>query len=200
MENKQRISEIEECIVAEMGRLQYSSRFIRSFRSEVHHLADFIRQKTGDEFFSEELGAEYLRTTINFPFETPHPLTAAEGSKIRCVRRIGEYQLYGAVFRMRVQGPDNMGNWGLGDEKIITAYIESVQTADNSEVTKKHRIHYIRHFYEFLASKQVNGIHDISAQIISDYAMSLQGGAPVYTKQRLATLRFYFRFLTKIAY
>ena len=97
MENKQRISEIEECIVAEMGRLQYSSRFIRSFRSEVHHLADFIRQKTGDEFFSEELGAEYLRTTINFPFETPHPLTAAEGSKIRCVRRIGEYQLYGAV-------------------------------------------------------------------------------------------------------
>ena len=121
MENKQRISEIEECIVAEMGRLQYSSRFIRSFRSEVHHLADFIRQKTGDEFFSEELGAEYLRTTINFPFETPHPLTAAEGSKIRCVRRIGEYQLYGAVFRMRVQGPDNMGNWGLGDEKIITA-------------------------------------------------------------------------------
>ena len=57
MENKQRISEIEECIVAEMGRLQYSSRFIRSFRSEVHHLADFIRQKTGDEFFSEELGA-----------------------------------------------------------------------------------------------------------------------------------------------
>ena len=197
MENKQRISEIEECIVAEMGRLQYSSRFIRSFRSEVHHLADFIRQKTGDEFFSEELGAEYLRTTINFPFETPHPLTAAEGSKIRCVRRIGEYQLYGAVFRMRVQGPDNMGNWGLGDEKIITAYIESVQTADNSEVTKKHRIHYIRHFYEFLASQQVNGIHDISAQIISDYAMSLQGGAPVYTKQRLATLRFYFRFLTK---
>ena len=171
MENKQRISEIEECIVAEMGRLQYSSRFIRSFRSEVHHLADFIRQKTGDEFFSEELGAEYLRTTINFPFETPHPLTAAEGSKIRCVRRIGEYQLYGAVFRMRVQGPDNMGNWGLGDEKIITAYIESVQTADNSEVTKKHRIHYIRHFYEFLASKQVNGIHDISAQIISDYAI-----------------------------
>ena len=86
---------------------------------------------------------------------------------------------------MRVQGPDNIENWGLGDEKIITAYIESVQTADNSEVTKKHRIHYIRHFYEFLASKQVNGIHDISAQIISDYAMSLQGGAPVYTKQRL---------------
>lgn len=62
-------------------------------------------------------------------------------------------------------------------------------------ITKKLRIHHIRQFYEFLTSRKVSGIHDISAQIVSDYAASLQGESSVYTKHRLATLRFYFRFL-----
>lgn len=195
MEQKQTVSEIGERIIEEMGRLQYTQRYIRRFRLDVRQLADFIYQKTGEDFFSEEIGAEYLRETIDFPFKTPHPLTPAEGSKIRCVRRVSEYQLYGVVMRRRVKTAGNLGDWELGDEEIITTYIEFVQTADNSEATKKLRIHHIRQFYEFLASRKATGIHDISAQLISDYAAFLQGDSPVYTKHRLATLRFYFRFL-----
>ena len=96
--------------------------------------------------------------------------TRPEASHIRCVRRIGEYQLYGAVLRNHAKNAKTLDGWELGDEKIIAAYVESVQTAANSDATKRLRI-------------------------LSGYAASLQGESPVYTKHRLATLRFYFRFL-----
>ena len=140
MEREQTISEIGEYVIAEMERLQYDPLTIQSFRRDVRRLADFARQKTGAEFFSEELGAEYLRETIGFPFETPRPSTTIEANRIRCVRRIGEYLLYGVILRKKAKKAKDIDDWELGDEKNIAAYIESVQTADNSEATKKLRI------------------------------------------------------------
>lgn len=196
MEQRQTISEIGECVIEEMERLGYSPLTIQCFRRDVQHLANFAFQKTGEEYFSEELGIEYLHAAIGFPFETPHRLTSKEGECIRCVRRIGEYQLHG-VLRPRATKVKDSTGWELDDGKIISSFIESMQTADNSEATKKLRIHHIQQFYGFLGSRKLDGVHSISAQIISDYAASLQGDSPVYAKHRLATLRFYFRFLHK---
>ncbi len=195
MEQKQTISEIAECVISEMARMQYSPQTISTFRVKARQFSSYAQEKTGADYFSEELGRAYLADTIGFPLEENRWLTGPEASYMRCVRRIGEYQLYRAVLRNHAKKAKLADNWGLGDEKIITKYVESVQTADNSEATKKLRIYHIRQFYEFLASRKVAGIHDISAQLISDYAASLQGDSPVYTKHRLATLRFYFRFL-----
>ena len=195
MEQRQTISQIAECVISEMERMQYSPATISTFRVKAKQLSRYVQEKTGTDYFTEELGRRYLADTIGFPFAENRWLTSPEASHIRCVRRVGEYQLYGAVLRNHAKSAKILDGWELGDEKIIAAYVESVQTADNSDATKKLRIHHIRQFYEFLASRKVSGIHDISAQIVSDYAASLQGESPVYTKHRLATLRFYFRFL-----
>lgn len=195
MEQSQTISQIAECVISEMERMQYSPATISTFRVKAKQLSRYVQEKTGTDYFTEELGRRYLADTIGFPFAENRWLTSPEASHIRCVRRVGEYQLYGAVLRNHAKSAKILDGWELGDEKIIAAYVESVQTADNSDATKKLRIHHIRQFYEFLASRKVSGIHDISAQIVSDYAASLQGESPVYTKHRLATLRFYFRFL-----
>ncbi len=195
MEQRQTISQITKYVILEMERMQYSPATISTFRVKAKQLSCYVQGKTGTDYFTEELGRRYLSDTIGFPFAENRRLTSPESAHVRCVRRIGEYQLYGAVLRNYAKKSRNLGGWELGDEKIIAAYVDYVQTADNSEATKKLRIHHIRQFYEFLASRKVTGIHNISAQIISDYAASLQGGSPVYTKHRLATLRFYFRFL-----
>ena len=197
MEQRQTISEISEHIALEMERLQYSPLTILDFRRKAKHLSNYVQEKTGADYFSEELGQAYLADKIGFPFEENRWLTSPEAAHVRCVRRVGEYQLHGVVVRNFVKDAKLHGSWALGDEKIIAAYLESVQTADNSEATKKLRINHIRQFYNFLASRKLSGIHEISAQIISDYAASLQGSSPVYTKHRLATLRFYFRYLQK---
>lgn len=195
MEQRQTISQIAECVITEMERMQYSPPTISTFRVKAKQLSHYVQEKTGMDYFTEELGQRYLADTIGFPFAENRWLTSSESAHIRCVRRIAEYQLYGAVLRNNAKKAKILSGWELGDKKVIDAYVESVQTADNSEATKKLRICHIRQFYEFLASRKISGIHDISAQIISDYAASLQGESPVYTKHRLATLRFYFRFL-----
>lgn len=194
MERRQTIGELTERIVQEMERMQYSPLTIKGFRNHARRLAEYALQETGEEFFSEALGAKYLRATINFPFEIPRPLTGTEANHVRCVRGIGEYQLYGALLRTKNHQKTEI-DWALGDFQAVSAYVKSVQTADNSEATRRLRIHHIRVFYEFLACRRVNGIQALSAEIVSAYAKSLQGGSPVYTKHLLATLRYYFRFL-----
>ena len=195
MEEMRPISVLIEAMAKEMERLKYSPFTISVLSHDCRKFADYVRDKTGAEFFSENLGAQYLKEKIGFPFDRPRPLTSREAAHIRCVRRLGEYQIYGAIVESRVKSktPDN--EWALGDEDAINAYLEVVQTADNSEATKKLRTRYIRLFYEFLSYRKVGGIHELSGQIISDYALSLHGGSPVYAKHRLAALRFYFRFL-----
>ena len=195
MKEKLTITQIGECVIKEMENLHYSPLTISIFRGAVKHLSEFVIGKTGTDFFSEALGEEYLRETINFPFEKPRKLTSVEAKRVRCVRRIGEYQLYDAVLRNRIRTDKKTDNWKMNDGKIIEAYINAVQTADNSDATKNLRIRHIRQFYEFLTTQKIRGINEISAQTLSAYVASLQGDSPIYIKHRLATLRFYFRFL-----
>lgn len=197
MEQTRTISEIADAIAAEMKRLQYSPLTILSFICDVKHLRTYILEKTGTEFYDEELGQAYLRDRIGFPSPEKRPLTSREAAHVRCVRRIGEYQLHNALLRNHTARSKPNSGWALNDAMAITAFIESMQTADNTESTKNIRIRHIRSFYDFLDSKKLKGIHDLSPDIVSAYAMTLQGNSPVYNKHRLATLRRYFNFLYK---
>lgn len=136
MEQRQTISQIAECVISEMERMQYSPATISTFRVKAKQLSRYVQEKTGTDYFTEELGRRYLADTIGFPFAENRWLTSPEASHIRCVRRIGEYQLYGAVLRNHAKNAKTLDGWELGDEKIIAAYVESVQTADNSDATK----------------------------------------------------------------
>lgn len=195
MEGKQTISALIERMVEEMERLKYAPLTISTLCCDCRKFANYVHEETGEDFFSEKLGAQYLKEKIGYPFDKPRPLTGREAAHVRCVRKLGEVQLYGAVVESRKKRKIPISEWALGDEVAITAYLDAVQTADNSEATKKLRTRYIRLFYEFLGYRRVAGVCNLTGQIISDYALSLQGGSPVYAKHRLANLRFYFRFL-----
>lgn len=195
MGNLRPVSEIIDSIVSEMERLRYSPLSVQGFWYQAKRLQRHILATTGAEFFTEEIGERYLKESIGFPFEEQRPLTNGESAYVRCVRRIGEWQLQGAFNVNRLARKSSCEEWGLGDSKLIAEYIEAVQTADNSDATKKTRLYHIKLFYEFLGFRRINGVREMSAQVISDYVSSMQGGSPVYTKHRLATLRYYFRFL-----
>lgn len=197
MDNRKTISEITASIVSEMERLKYSPLTIRQFQFSANRFEHYVISKTGEPYFNEEIGAAYLHDTIGFPFAEPRPLKSPESSCVRCVRRIGEYQLHGIVSRLRYKTYAEAEKWGMDDTHIISAYIEAAQTADNSDATKKLRYHHIQKFYCFLASCSLTGIQGISPQIISLFAESLQGFSPVYVKHILGTLRNYFRFVSQ---
>ena len=95
---------------------------------------------------------------------------------------------------------DAVSDWELNDKKIIDEYLNAMQTADNSEATKKLRTDHIRRFYRFLESGHLQGIENVTEKVISDYVFSLQGYSPVFVKHLLGSLRNYFRFVYKKEY
>ena len=78
MENRRTIDEIVHGVEEEMRRLQYAPLTIDGFVRDARHLKAYIREKTGEGYFSEELGLAYLRDRIDFPISENRPLSAPE--------------------------------------------------------------------------------------------------------------------------
>lgn len=195
MEKPKTIGEIGDCIIQEMERQGYSPHTIKQFRYKVRELQSYVQEKTGEDYFSEELGLGYLQEVTGFPFQEPRALTRSETPYFLAVRRIENYQSYGALL-CGIKKKHDVG-WKMEDAEIIAIFIESMQTADNSDATRKLRLNHLKAFYKFLSSQGIRGIHGITAQMISDYVISLQVYSPVYNQHLLGTLRHYFRFLKK---
>lgn len=195
MEKTKTIGEIADCIIQEMEQKGYSPHTIKQFRYKVRKLQSYVQGKTGEDYFSEELGLGYLQEVTGFPFQEPRALTRSESSHFLTIRRIQNYQSYGALL-CGTKKKHDVG-WKMDDAEILSTFIESMQTADNSEATKKLRLNHLKIFYKFLSSQGIRGIHGIKTQTISDYIVSLQVYSPVYNKHLLGTLRHYFRFLKK---
>lgn len=91
MEKKQSIGKLINCIAKEMKRLQYSPLTIKILCFDVQRFERYVRDKTGSDLFTEQIGAQYPKGERGFPFDTPRPLTSREATHIRCIRRLGEY-------------------------------------------------------------------------------------------------------------
>lgn len=195
MDKKQTIPELVKGIVAEMELLRYTPLSIHGFRYACSGIIRYVREKTGADIYSKELGEEYLKDVVGYPFESFKPQSSFEGQRIRCVKRLDEYHETGKISKLSRRKETTDNSWHLGDEDIIKAFLESVQTADNSEATKNLRTHHTKLFYEFLKTRNVRGVQALSPQIISEYALSLSGISPVYAKHLLATLRFFLKFI-----
>lgn len=198
MEEKLTLSGLIEAAIKEYERLHYSKSLVRHFKNDCRHFYEFVIKETGGDAFSEEIGARYLSERFGYP-----PLHAGKQppdvlEAVRCVRRLGEYQLFSAFRRQWSSQKET--DWYLADRQVVTAYLTSAQTADNRESTKALRLRYIKKFYDFLGFRGLDGLTGISAQVISDYALSLHGLALTTIQQFLAGLRAYFRFVYKNRY
>lgn len=193
MEKNLTLTEIIETLIREMERLKYSNSSLRHTKKDCRRFLEYVIEITGQDAFSEEIGKRYLEEKFQYPTLYPKETPDTVLEAVRCVRRLGEIQLFGA-FRRQWSSTTEV-DWYLADEQIISTYLVNSQTADHSESTKSLRTRNIKRFYDFLGFRRLNGIADISAQIISDYATSLQGCAPTSVQQMLSSLKNYFRFL-----
>lgn len=193
MGKKAKLWELADQVVQGMERMQYKYVTIKEFKQQCNRFSKYLAEIGADEIFTEAIGTKYLKEKFDFPFEYKGSLPSSVQSAIRCVRRLGEMKLYGTLTRTRQTKADF--TWAAKDMAIINAYAESVQARDNSEATKKLRIYHVKLFYDFLCYRCIESINKVTPQVISDYATSLHGNSLVYAKHRLATLRYYLRFL-----
>lgn len=193
-EQKRTLQELSNAVLVEMERLGYTESTREIYRKCFNRIIKFADAKR-TEYFSEDLGAAYLKEKYDYPGCS---LTNHIRHTRKCVKRLGEYQLYGAfVHAILIK---NEPDWSAQDSELIKSYAESVQSSDNSEATKKLRIYHIKLFYKFLGHRGLSGIGEVTPEVISDYVKYMHNFALVYVKHRLATLRYYFRYLYSNGY
>lgn len=184
-----------------MRSLQYSPRTIEGFHLDCRRFHDYAVQKTGTDLLTDEICADYLKNSMGYPFaEGDRPLTTKEAAFIRCIRRLLEYQQYKTLFYVKRRKSVSTEVWAAKDACYVSAYIEAMQTADNSEATKKLRSSHVRKFYQFLSSRGLKGIGELSPEIIRDFCCSLTNYSPVFSRHIVCTVRNYFRFLYRTGY
>lgn len=197
MKEIQTIREAQNSVSEAMERLKYSPMTIKGFTLQCRRLLDYAVQKTGTDLLTYEICADYLKDSIGYPFTEDRELTPVESAHVRCVRRLLEYQQYGAIFYVTKRDEPSIELWAAADASYVIAYIEAMQTADNSEATKKYRRDHIRKFYQFLTCQQINGMRGVTSDTIHRFILSMGDYSPVFVRNTLGTLRNYFRFLYK---
>lgn len=201
MEDERTIDELTEGVANEMRRMKYASETIKIFSNEGKKFKRYAHERFNTEVFSENIGAKYLSEKFGFPSGTVGQLPRMTQLAINCVRRLGQYALTDSFLNRRSPKEKmSFDNWSAGDNSIIIAYVDYVQTADNNESTKTRRIHHIKRFYDFLGSRSIPGMRALTAQTISDYMVSLSGLGSVEISHHLTTLRNYFRYLYRQGY
>ncbi len=195
---KQTITTLTRELLTEMERLRYSKSTIRHSKLDFKRFSEYVQNTTGQDYFTEEVGAKYLKEVFGYPDVICKELPLQGRNAVRCVRRIGEYQLSGAIQRAWSSSQDT--SWYLDDEKLINEYLDGVQTADNTAGTRINRWRYLKIFYEFLDCRKIRGMSELNGQLVSDFAISLQGYSQNTCQQVLATLRNYCRFLYRYKY
>jgi site-specific recombinase XerD len=198
MERKLTLTALIDAFIVEMERLGYSKSLIRHVKKDCRWFLEYVLETTNQDIFSEEIGARYLSEKFNYPAHYPVRTPDRVLEAVRCVRRLGEMQLFGA-FR-RQWSSQKESDWYLQDRLIVNAYLNGVQTADHRESTRALRKRNIKRFYDFMGFRGLSGVSDLSAIIISDYTLSLQGCATTSVQHMLSTLKNYFRFLFRNSY
>lgn len=191
MENRKKtFRELSGDVLAQMKRLGYSAEAIAKRTRAYNKIAGYAEANFDSQIFSEELGALYLKRVFDYPGCETTPKVRYH---VTCIKKLGEYHLYGAFIRAIKINDESV--WSAKDAGIIKSYIESTLKTDTSQATKRTKTYHVKLFYKFLGLRSISGIDDVTPEIISDYVKYLQGYSPVYVKHRLATLRYYFRFL-----
>ena len=189
--NKKTFQELIVGIHVQMERLNYLPSTISSYMKVFRRIEGYASEKYNTLYFSEEIGTAYLKERYNYP---GCQITPGVTQNRLCIKKLGEFQLFGA-FLHKISRTVKKIDWSAHDAAIIKSYVESVQASDNNEATKKLRTYHIELFYRFLGLRNISGINEVTPEVISDYVKYMHGFSLVYVKHRLATLRYYLRYL-----
>lgn len=193
MEQKPTINELIYLVLAELKRMNYCYTSLCYFRSFYRKLSVYADENK-EEYFSEELGRKYLREKYNCTVDYYHEnLPSQFKEHIRKIRILGDYQLHGVVIRRIVKKPGYVKPPQF--EKELKAYETQYESNDYSKRgirTKKQRLFF---FIDYLASRNIQNVNDITPEIISDYLKTIYHHHEKSIAAILTTLRVFLKFL-----
>ncbi|WP_150844749.1 tyrosine-type recombinase/integrase [Clostridium sp. UBA1353] len=109
------------------------------------------------------------------------------------IRVLGHYQLHGVLIRRIVKKPGYVKPPQF--EAILTAYERECELNEYSKRGMRTRIQQLFFFIDYLNSRQVQAINDVTPEIISDYVKTIFPHHEKSISAILTTLRVFLRFL-----
>jgi site-specific recombinase XerD len=192
METKLTIVELVEKVLSELERLKYSYNYLCGFRAFCRRMIVFATSKN-EKYFSVAFGAEFLREKCNCVTNIlTKEMSPKQRSFIRKIRVLEDYQLNGIITR-RVKKPGYIKPKQF--EKILASYEIECQKRNYSKIGLRGRMQRLLLFIDFLDSKRLQDVKQITPIILSDYIKTICNHHEKSMSAILTSLRTFLKFL-----
>lgn len=169
----------------------YGSRTIFMVNRIWKDLSQFLGDRSKQPFLPV-LGLEYLHERIGYPECLQKGLSPDERNYIRAVRMLTTFQESGEIPQALRR---NRNTWYEPVKEIRDWYIRYCDKAYNTAATRRSRIAAADRFMRIVVVNKQIAWADISAKIISEYAMGLAEYAKATVEVHLRGLRCFLQFL-----
>lgn len=192
------LKELTTKVLDELKDLNYSYNSMCQFRAAFKRIIKYA-DMLGITHFSEEFGRLYLSEKYNcnidylqeaYPKKAKHP--------IRCIRLLGDFQLHGVIIRRIVKKKDYVKPAQFQDALI--AYENECNNNEYSSRGMRTRLQRLFFFIDYLAQRDIQGMKDITPEIISDYVKTIYHHHEKSISAILTTLRVFLHFLYLSSY
>ena len=185
------LNELSTATRENLESLGYGLRTIQMVNSIWKDLSQFLGSRS-ETSFQPVYGLEYLHERIGYPECLYRKLTPNERDYIRAVRMLTSFQETGTIPEALTRNRDN---WSEPVKEIRDVYIRYCEEVFKTHATQRSRIAAADRFMRIVIVNKGVVWEDISAKIISEYAMSLAEYAKATVEVHLRGLRYFLHFL-----
>jgi len=177
----------------EILRQHYSEGTVHGYRLIWKKLMEYADTQPDGEYFSEDLGARFIREVYGFYPEMPINSNPQQyRHKRRAIRILGDLQLHGIVLRHEMS---DVVPWPTQFEPIMLEYMEYLHKCYLSEMTVKTKAPHLKRFSCYLNEMQVSEFQRMTHEHISGFAATLGGYHPKTYSSFMVTIRRFLRYL-----
>lgn len=193
MGTKLTIEKLVEKVLSELENLKYSCCYLYGFRAFYRRMIAFAKNKN-EKYFSVAFGADFLREecdcTPNFP---TLKMPIKQKNFIRKIRILEDYQLNGIITRRMAKKPKHVKPEQF--KKVLSAYEIECQQRGYSRKGLPGRMQRLFLFIDFLDSKGVQDVMQITPGMLSDYIKTVCDQHEKSMSAILTSLRTFLKFL-----
>lgn len=171
----------------------YSKGTLLQFESTVNQLLNFM-DSTGTSEYTTDVGMQFLRERYAFCPENPSEKSA---ERLRCLQRLSEIQLHGtAVLRGKRKGyhiPPAL-------QEATAAFLARRRFEGITERNMGTVSLYLERFFNFLDTRSVAEIRQITGDQVQDYLKLLAGYSNQSKDHMMRTVRQFLKFCFQSGY
>lgn len=200
MEPKLTLRELIDTVMQKMSELDYSHNTILNYQRFYRRFYDYAVD-LGEKYFSEELGARYLKERYNCTHDTIHENSPAKNLRapIRYIRVLGDYQIHGIILRRKL-GTTAAKDCPKQFAEAFERYRAECQNRNLSDMGIYSRCNRIRHLIFYLNEHAVKSYGEITPVILADYIKTFINYSNKGIAAELVAMRGFLKFLYERGY